>query len=48
MNPIEVKIIDPRIGQQFAMPDYATSGSAGIDLMACIPHATTLLPTKPF
>ena len=46
MNPIEVKIIDPRIGHQFAMPDYATSGSAGIDLIACLNHATTLSPNQ--
>ncbi len=49
---IDVKILDPRVGQQFPLPTYATSGSAGLDLRACLddavelaPGATTLLPT---
>lgn len=49
---IDVKILDPRVGQQFPLPTYATSGSAGLDLRACLddavelaPGATTLVPT---
>lgn len=49
---IDVKILDPRIGQQFPLPAYATEGSAGLDLRACLdeaveiaPGMTTLLPT---
>lgn len=52
MKKIDVKILDPRVGKQFALPTYATSGSAGLDLRACLddavelaPGATTLIPT---
>ena len=52
MKQIELKILDPRIGQQFPLPEYATPGSAGLDLRACIDEpielaagATTLVPT---
>lgn len=41
---IQLKILDPRIGSEFAMPDYATQGSAGIDLRACVDEATELAP----
>lgn len=49
---IEVKIFDKRLGAEFPMPDYATGGSAGVDLRALIhepltihPGETTLVPT---
>lgn len=52
MKKIDVKILDPRVGEQFPLPTYATSGSAGLDLRACLddavelaPGATTLVPT---
>ena len=51
-NNIRVKILDSRIGEEFPMPTYATDGSAGIDLRACIdetmtshPGETILIPT---
>jgi dUTP pyrophosphatase len=34
MNTLEVKILDPRMKEQ--LPAYATTGSAGLDLRACI------------
>ncbi|OGB24662.1 MAG: deoxyuridine 5'-triphosphate nucleotidohydrolase [Burkholderiales bacterium RIFCSPLOWO2_02_FULL_57_36] len=50
MKTIDVKILDPRMKEQ--MPAYATAGSAGLDLRACIdaplviePGATHLIPT---
>lgn len=43
-TPIQLKILDPRIGTEFDMPDYATDGSAGIDLRACIDQETTIQP----
>jgi dUTP pyrophosphatase len=42
MARIEYKILDPRIGKVFPLPSYATSGSAGMDLRACLDQALTL------
>ncbi len=39
---LDVKLLDPRLAQQ--MPAYATPGSAGLDLRACIDNALTLAP----
>ncbi|UJS23594.1 dUTP diphosphatase [Thiothrix winogradskyi] len=36
MTTIEYKILDPRIGTEFPLPEYATNGSAGMDLRACL------------
>jgi len=44
MSSVEVKILDPRVGSDFALPDYATPGSAGIDLRACLDAALVLNP----
>lgn len=51
-SPIEVKILDPRIGTEFPLPQYATRDSAGLDLRACLdqplhlqPRETQLIPT---
>jgi dUTP pyrophosphatase len=35
-RPLKIKILDPRIGTEFPLPAYATSGSAGLDLRACL------------
>jgi dUTP pyrophosphatase len=39
---IDVKILDPRMADQ--LPTYATPGSAGLDLRACVNEAVMLLP----
>ncbi len=52
MKKVELKILDPRIGTTYPMPHYATEGSAGMDLRACIDEPlelgagqTELIPT---
>ena len=52
MQKIEVKILDQRIGAEFPLPRYATHGSAGLDLVACLdehlhiaPGETHLIPS---
>ncbi|MGH8744222.1 MAG: dUTP diphosphatase [Burkholderiales bacterium] len=42
MKKLDVKILDPRIADQ--LPHYATPGSAGLDLRACIDQSITLKP----
>lgn len=37
---IKLKILDSRIGSDFPLPAYATNGSAGIDLRACVENTT--------
>jgi dUTP pyrophosphatase len=50
MTPIDLKVLDPRMAEQ--LPAYATPGSAGLDLRACLdaplvlePGQTQLIPT---
>ena len=52
MKKLQVKVLDPRIGNEIPLPEYATSGSAGLDLRACLdsplrlnPGETQLIPT---
>jgi len=52
MRTIELKILDSRVGDTIEMPHYATDGSAGLDMRACIdkpvvvgPGETVLMPT---
>jgi deoxyuridine 5'-triphosphate nucleotidohydrolase len=45
MQPkIKLRILDPRIGREFPLPQHATAGSAGMDLRACIDAPLVLLP----
>lgn len=44
MQPLQVKLLDPRIGHEFPLPHYATEGSAGLDLRACLSQPVTLKP----
>ncbi len=41
---IDLKIIDPRIGKDFDLPEYQTDGSAGVDLQACIDQTVSIQP----
>ncbi|SHI20945.1 dUTP diphosphatase [Ferrimonas marina] len=43
-TPIELKILDPRLGTEWPLPDYATPGSAGMDLRAMLDAPLTLEP----
>jgi dUTP pyrophosphatase len=44
MRTLQVRILDPRVGTAFPLPQYATGGSAGLDLRACLDAAVTLEP----
>ncbi len=44
MQMVELRILDQRLGTEFPLPDYATEGSAGIDLRACLDEETPLNP----
>ena len=45
-HPLQVRILDARIGSEFALPTYATDGSAGLDLRACIAAPLLLEPGR--
>lgn len=49
---VQFKVLNPKLGKDFPLPTYATAGSAGLDLRACLdssitlqPGETTLIPT---
>ena len=44
MKKVQLKLLDKRLGDEFAFPGYATAGSAGIDLVACLDSPLTLQP----
>jgi dUTP pyrophosphatase len=44
MQKIQLKILDPRIGKDIALPEYATDGSAGMDLRAALDETSELKP----
>ncbi|RUQ39292.1 MAG: dUTP diphosphatase [Candidatus Competibacteraceae bacterium] len=43
-HTFELKILDPRLGQDIPLPEHATAGSAGLDLRACLPEPLTVQP----
>jgi dUTP pyrophosphatase len=52
MQKIQLKLLDPRLGDEFPMPHYASAGAAGMDMRACVdtpleisPGETRLIPT---
>jgi len=47
-SKIQLKILDPRIGNELPLPDYATDGSAGMDLRACLDSDVELAPGDTF
>ena len=44
MQKIQLKILDQRLGKEFPLPHYATEGSAGMDLRACLEEPLQLAP----
>jgi len=44
LRSIELKILDSRIGDSIPLPHYATDGSAGLDMRACIDEPLTVAP----
>ena len=43
---LKVRILDERVGREFPLPAYATAGSAGLDLRACLDAPLLLAPGK--
>ena len=44
MNSLQICILDPRIGQEWPLPHYASADAAGMDLRACLDAPLTLQP----
>lgn len=44
LKNIQLKILDARLGNEIPLPEYATSGSAGLDLRACLEEAVEIKP----
>ena len=45
-HAIQIKILDSRLGNAIPLPHYATSGSAGLDLRACLDSSLTIQPAE--
>ncbi len=45
-QPLKVRVLDARVGTDFPLPQYATGGSAGLDLRACLDQPLTLEPGR--
>lgn len=44
MKKIQLKILDSRLRDNFGLPEYATTGSAGVDIRACVDQSATINP----
>jgi dUTP pyrophosphatase len=44
LKNVQLKILDNRVGKEFPLPSYATPGSAGLDLRACLDEPMLLNP----
>jgi len=44
MDKLQVKVLNPKINKEIALPKYSTAGSAGLDLRACLDESQTLNP----
>jgi dUTP pyrophosphatase len=44
LKAIQLKILDPRLGEEIPLPEHATDGSAGMDIRACVDGTTTVHP----
>jgi len=44
LSAVQLKILDPRLGNQIPLPQYSTPGSAGLDLRACLSDPLNLAP----
>jgi len=44
VKPVQIKVLDPRLGTEIPLPEYATAGSAGMDLRACLDEAIVIAP----
>jgi dUTP pyrophosphatase len=44
LRSIQLKVLDGRVGASIPLPQYATDGSAGLDMRACIDEAVVVAP----
>lgn len=44
LQSVQLKILDPRLGQEIPLPERSTLGSAGVDLRACLDETLELVP----
>ncbi len=44
MQPIQLRVLDARLGTEFPLPDHASDGAAGVDLRACVDTPLTVQP----